>query len=304
MVDVLQCRPRPVGMLCFQVSRAPALQECLEYLVARPSSTGRLKTELRAGTAGSTTCRPFRFWALMENRRAKRRNVHKNRWVRIGHDQGSGVDRRRRTIWFIRRSLGCISVPIRESNRKSQAKPLPAQDGEIRPYSVVAPSIEAESEMRTNARPVLASRERGMTPWQRWVERPQVLGVRRAFFQVHLWAGIGIGLYVLLISVSGSAVVYGRELMRKYARRPIVAIQPGGRMSVEELRRRAQVHYPGFTVADAYESRRMNAPATVTLERETKRMERYFNPYTGADLGETQSEIERIVGWVVDLHAH
>jgi uncharacterized iron-regulated membrane protein len=163
-------------------------------------------------------------------------------------------------------------------------------------------SIEAESEMLTNPRPVLAVRERRMTPWQQWVERPQVLRVRRTFFQVHLWAGIGIGLYVLLISVSGSAVVYRRELMRKYARSPIVAIQPGGRMSVEELRRRAQAHYPGFTVAGAYESRRMNAPATVTLERETKRMERYFNPYTGADLGDTQSEIERMVGWFVDLH--
>jgi uncharacterized iron-regulated membrane protein len=167
---------------------------------------------------------------------------------------------------------------------------------------VAVDSIGAESEMQTDARPVLGARERGMSPWQQWVERPQVLWVRRAFFQVHLWVGIGIGLYVLLISVSGSAVVYRRELMRKYARRPIVAIQPGGRMSVEELRRRAQAHYPGFTIADAYESRRMNAPATVTLERETKRMERYFNPYTGADLGATQSEIERIVGWFVDLH--
>src|ERR1700736_1867785 len=89
-------------------------------------------------------------------------------------------------------------------------------------------SIEAESEMLTDARPVLGTRERGMSPWQQWAERPQVLWVRRAFFQVHLWVGIGIGLYVLLISVSGSAVVYRRELMRKYARRPVVAIQPGG----------------------------------------------------------------------------
>src|ERR1700732_842789 len=135
MVDVLQCRPRLVRMRRFQVSRAPILQECLEYLVAGTSPSGRLKAELRAGTAGSTTCRPLRFWALNENRGPKRRSVHKNRWVRIGRDQRRGVHRRPRTISFIRRSLGCISVPIRESKRKSQAKPLLAQDGEIRAYS-------------------------------------------------------------------------------------------------------------------------------------------------------------------------
>ena len=38
--------------------------------------------------------------------------------------------------------------------------------------------------------------------------------LKRAFFQVHLWIGIGIGLYVMLISVSGSAIVFRREMDR------------------------------------------------------------------------------------------
>jgi len=49
-----------------------------------------------------------------------------------------------------------------------------------------------------------------MTTWQRWVHRPQSLWVRTALFQVHLWVGIGVGLYILLISISGSAIVYRR----------------------------------------------------------------------------------------------
>ena len=37
--------------------------------------------------------------------------------------------------------------------------------------------------------------------------------VRRALFQIHLWTGIGIGLYILMISVTGSVLVYRNELL-------------------------------------------------------------------------------------------
>lgn len=39
-------------------------------------------------------------------------------------------------------------------------------------------------------------------------------GLQRALFQVHLWIGIAISLYVLLISVSGSVIVFRREMDR------------------------------------------------------------------------------------------
>ena len=48
--------------------------------------------------------------------------------------------------------------------------------------------------------------------WQRWVRQPQKVWLRRAIFQVHLWAGIGLGLYVFFISVTGSVLVYRNEL--------------------------------------------------------------------------------------------
>ncbi|MFL2538869.1 MAG: PepSY domain-containing protein [Candidatus Rariloculaceae bacterium] len=50
--------------------------------------------------------------------------------------------------------------------------------------------------------------------WRRWVYRPQALPLRRVLYQVHLWLGITVGLYVVVISVSGSAVVFRRELTR------------------------------------------------------------------------------------------
>ena len=47
--------------------------------------------------------------------------------------------------------------------------------------------------------------------WQRWVRQPQAVWLRRALFQVHLWSGVGLGLYVFFISVTGSVLVYRNE---------------------------------------------------------------------------------------------
>jgi uncharacterized iron-regulated membrane protein len=51
-----------------------------------------------------------------------------------------------------------------------------------------------------------------MNPWQRWVRQPQKTGLRRALLQVHRWSGIGLGLYIFFISVTGSVLVYRNEL--------------------------------------------------------------------------------------------
>jgi uncharacterized iron-regulated membrane protein len=50
---------------------------------------------------------------------------------------------------------------------------------------------------------------------RRMIERPQQVFLRKAFFQVHLWAGILLALYVIAIGVSGSILVFKEELMPK-----------------------------------------------------------------------------------------
>ena len=63
----------------------------------------------------------------------------------------------------------------------------------------------------------------GMTFRERILRRPQTLWIRKAVFQIHLWTGIAIGLYIVVISVSGSAVVFRREMMRVLVNRPLSA---------------------------------------------------------------------------------
>lgn len=43
---------------------------------------------------------------------------------------------------------------------------------------------------------------------------PQSVWLRRILFQVHLWVGLGVGLYVFIVSLSGSLIVFRRELDR------------------------------------------------------------------------------------------
>ena len=51
-----------------------------------------------------------------------------------------------------------------------------------------------------------------MTLWQRWLARPQEVWFRKALFQIHLWTGIAIGLYLVLVSLTGSILVFRVEL--------------------------------------------------------------------------------------------
>ncbi len=53
-----------------------------------------------------------------------------------------------------------------------------------------------------------------LTVWRRLLLQPQRIWLRRALFQLHLWSGIGVGLYILMISVTGSVLVYRNELFR------------------------------------------------------------------------------------------
>jgi uncharacterized iron-regulated membrane protein len=137
-----------------------------------------------------------------------------------------------------------------------------------------------------------------MTPWQRWVQRPQSLWVRKIFFQIHLWVGIGIALYVAAISLSGSAIVYRRGI------HPTVVVAAAGRprMPAQEVETRARRAYPTYDVLSVADPQKPGQPDIVVLQTPKERVERLFNPYTGADLGDPRSGLDRIFGWLADLH--
>jgi len=53
-----------------------------------------------------------------------------------------------------------------------------------------------------------------MSAWQQWLHHPERVWARKCLFQIHLWVGAGAGLYIVLMSLTGSLIVYRNELER------------------------------------------------------------------------------------------
>src|ERR1700686_1490603 len=119
--------------------------------------------------------------------------------------------------------------------------------------------------------------------WQRWVHHPQNIWLRKALFQVHLWSGIGIGLYVLMISVTGSLLVYNNELYVGATPKPIISTGSGPRLTDEQLKEAALRAYPGYQVLDLGRSRNLDKAVDVFLKRGGQDKRRLFDPRTGND---------------------
>jgi uncharacterized iron-regulated membrane protein len=53
-----------------------------------------------------------------------------------------------------------------------------------------------------------------MSLFRTLVHHPRKLWLRRAFFQIHLWAGVLLSLYIVMIALTGSILVFRTELTR------------------------------------------------------------------------------------------
>ena len=152
--------------------------------------------------------------------------------------------------------------------------------------------------------------------WTRWLRQPQRVFLRRALFQVHLWTGLAIGLYVVVLSITGSVLVYRNELDR-YLATPRVTLNTGARpMTADELNAVAQRLYPDWKITNVFlgqtearpparggRPRRTPDPtASVTFERGDERKDRLFDPYTGRDLGDSTTGGQLFILWLVRVH--
>lgn len=141
-----------------------------------------------------------------------------------------------------------------------------------------------------------------MTFFERWMRQPQTLWLRRVVFQIHLWSGLTVGVYIVAISVSGSVLVYRSELRQTFEPEPRYVTVSGTRMTEETLTEVAQQTYPDHHVARVILREDPARAATVTLNREGAPTQILFDPYTGADLGHRLPVAYRLTTWLLDLH--
>jgi uncharacterized iron-regulated membrane protein len=138
------------------------------------------------------------------------------------------------------------------------------------------------------------------TGWQRWARQPQLLRWRRFVVQLHLWTGLTLGIYVVVLSVTGSLSVLRPDVNVWFVPRTVP--MDGTRLAGAALHEAVRRAYPLDEVTDVFERRRVDAPVIVTLQRGTTSVERLFDPYAARDLGLAYPPTTRAIEWIVDLH--
>lgn len=141
-----------------------------------------------------------------------------------------------------------------------------------------------------------------MRTWQRLLREPQTLLLRRALFQIHLWVGIAAGLYIAVISLSGSILVYRNEIYRAFSPVPRLVRDAGAPLSREDLEQAVRRTFHDARVVVVEPGPTPNHAADATIERDGERTRRLVHPSTGADLGPTLPLGYRVSAWLLDLH--
>ena len=141
-----------------------------------------------------------------------------------------------------------------------------------------------------------------LTAWRRWVQQPQKIWLRRALFQVHLWTGIALGLYVFVISITGSVLVYWNELYLAATPAPVISKASGPLLTDQQLKAAALRLYPAYRVMRIARARNPEQAVDVHLERGQELQERLFDPHSGADLGNSVPFAMHVVNFILDLH--
>jgi uncharacterized iron-regulated membrane protein len=119
---------------------------------------------------------------------------------------------------------------------------------------------------------------------------------------VHLWSGIAAGLYILMMSVTGSVLVYRNELYRAATPEPIVSRDSGPRLTDDQLAEAVRHLYPGYRVVKIARPLNLDEAVDVSLRRGGAIKQRLFDPRSGSDLGNSVQTGFWLVSKLLDLH--
>jgi len=136
-----------------------------------------------------------------------------------------------------------------------------------------------------------------------WLRHPQSVWLRKALFQIHLWTGLGVGLYVVVISLTGSVLVYRSELRQRFDPQPLPVQIAGPRLSAEELIEVAQQEYPNDAIEIWTDPEDPALAVTMGIRPAGRPLQQqFFDPYTGEHLGNALPVGWRLTTWALDLH--
>jgi uncharacterized iron-regulated membrane protein len=141
----------------------------------------------------------------------------------------------------------------------------------------------------------------GMSFFGRLLHHPRRLWVRRALLQVHLWMGLLLSLYVVVLALTGSVLVFRSELTRALLPKGLSTYQAGETAPIGRVLERFEEAYPGGTIADL----QMPSAAMPAFRLSARDAQgRSLALVADAATGEARVQPRSWVEWVYELHVY
>ena len=141
-----------------------------------------------------------------------------------------------------------------------------------------------------------------------WMRSPQQVLLRRALFQIHLWSGCILVMYAIVIGLTGSALVFKDELLRKLEPTLYQVVPVARQTTMDATVLRIENSHPGW-IAFALRNFDKHTQATELLMRPATggATPNYrvvsFNPYTGEVLLD-RLRYAGLLGLLSNLHIY
>ncbi|MEQ1945983.1 MAG: PepSY-associated TM helix domain-containing protein [Bryobacteraceae bacterium] len=144
-----------------------------------------------------------------------------------------------------------------------------------------------------------------MSILKRLIAKPRSFTAREWIFQIHLWAGLIVALYVLLMSVTGAALVYREELERVTDPALYKAEATGPLASPQLIENRLLSHYPDLRMSFIAYPEKGRETIQIFLAPqpgvEGRSTQLFVHPVTAEVLGEVSPQATWL-SWLQDLH--
>src|SRR5579871_4720988 len=129
-----------------------------------------------------------------------------------------------------------------------------------------------------------------MSFFQNFARRPQQVALRRLNFVIHLWVGIVLAIYMIVIGVTGSILVFGPEIERLSGLKPWQNIRVAGPAAgIATVVRNVREAYPRWHMVSVFAPNDSDATCVTVLEGQG-RIRVASDPSSGRVLGALPAE--------------
>jgi len=134
--------------------------------------------------------------------------------------------------------------------------------------------------------------------------QPRKHWLRKALFQVHLWLGIMLGIFIAIVSISGSIIVFRNEANRLTTPGTGYVKPEAQRLPLDAILAAVIKNRPGDSVVNvSMEGGPDTAWNVRTKSKEGHRIHNFVDPYRGVVVG-VDDYSSKFMQWMWDLHAN